>query len=234
MSQSALSRMAAICRAELGQFLAQIEDPKKLVAQRVRDMEECVERAVVALGRAAASQRGLAKEHAANEARIADCQRAAEGALAEGDEATARLCLAEKVQLVRRGEDLASALEERREMTQQLRTQLLGLRARVEQAKEREKALRQRVGAGRQAREAAHGFEAAAGIRARFADIEERMSECEREVARFEERAMAVEAEAEAWRERATVDAQIRALEDLELERGVDGQLAAMRAKDRA
>ena len=231
MSPSALTRMAAICRAELGQFLEQMEDPKKLVAQLVRDMEGCVERAVVVLGRAAAGERRLAKEHAANEVRIADCQRAAEGALAEGDEAAARLLLVKKAQLVQRGQELALALEEREGTTAQLRAQLHGLHARLEQAKEREKALRLRVVTGVPMREPAPGVEAAEGARARFADIEERVSQCERDVARFEERAMAVEAEVEARCEWTAVDARTRALETLEAERRVDEQLASMRAK---
>lgn len=231
MSPSALTRMAAICRAEFGQFLEHIEDPRKLVAQSVRDMEACVERAVVGLGQATAGERRLNKKHAANEARIIDCQRAAEGALAEGDEAAARLLLVKKAQLVQRGEELALALADREGMTAQLRAQLHGLHARLEQAKEREKALRLRMGTGAPMRGPASGVEGAEVVRARFADIEERVRECERDVARFEERAMAVEAEAEARCEWEAVDARARTLETLEAERRVDEQLASMRAK---
>ncbi len=231
MAQSVLARMAAMCRAEIGELLEQIEDPKKLVAQLVRDMEGCVERAVVVLGRAAAGEQRLAKEHAANAARIVDCQCAAEGALADGDEAAARLLLIKKTQLVERGAHLETALEERRQTTAELRTQLHGLRARLEQAREREKALRLRVVDVVEAQGLAIDVESAGAVRARFADIEKRVSECERDVAHYEERAMAAEAEAEAWTERAAVDAQIRALEKLEAERRVDRQLEAMRAK---
>ena len=57
MSKGTLDRIAAIWRANVNEVLDQLEDPEKLVPQLVRDMEDSVDRAVAALGKAVANEK---------------------------------------------------------------------------------------------------------------------------------------------------------------------------------
>ena len=44
------SRISNVVRAEVNEVLNQVEDPKKMVRQMIRDMEDALDDAVVAVG----------------------------------------------------------------------------------------------------------------------------------------------------------------------------------------
>lgn len=232
MSKGTLDRIAAIWRANVNEVLDHLEDPEKLVPQLVRDMEDSVDRAVAALGKAVANEKRLQKEHANNEEQMVSAQERAEIAIEKDDEQAARLYLAKKAQLAQSNAAIAPALSESGEAVAQLRVQLEELRARLEEAKSRQHALVERVRAGRRSgSEGSGNLNAGGDAHVRFAEIERRVRDHERDFSRFEEKAMVAEAEAEVQRELDESERNDRELKKIEAQHRVEEELKALRAK---
>ncbi len=233
MSKGTLDRIAAIWRANINEVLDHLEDPEKLVPQLVRDMEDSVDRAVAALGKAVANEKRLQKEHAKNEEQMTYAQEKAEIAIEDDDEQAARLYLAKKAQLAQSNAAIAPALAESGEAVAQLRLQLEELRTRLGEAKKRQHVLIERVRAGRRNAGRAEDGDLGSGgeANARFAEIERRARDHERDFSRFEEKAMVAEAEAEIQRELAEGERNDRELRKIEAEHRVETELAALREK---
>ena len=233
MSKGTLYRIAAIWRANVNEVLDQLEDPEKLVPQLVRDIEDSVDRAVAALGKAVANEKRLQKERAKNEDEIIHAQEKAEMAVEKDDEQAARLYLAKKAQLAQANAAIAPALAESGEAVAQLRAQLEELRARLGEAKNRQHVLIERVRAGRRSASGAESGDLGSGGEAhtRFAEIERRVRDHERDFARFEEKALVAEAEAELQRELAESERNDREIKKIEAEQRVEEELKALRAK---
>lgn len=233
MSKGTLDRIAAIWRANVNEVLDQLEDPEKLVPQLVRDMEDSVDRAVAALGKAVANEKRLQKEHAKNEDEMVHAQEKAELAVEKDDEQAARLYLAKKAQLAQTNAAIAPALAESSEVVAQLRAQLEELRARLGEAKNRQHVLIERVRAGRRSVSGVEGGDLGTDgeAHARFGEIERRVRDHERDFARFEEKALVAEAEAELQRELAESERNDREIKKIEAEQRVETELAALREK---
>ncbi len=235
MSKGTMDRIAAIWRSNVNEVLDHLEDPEKIVPQMVRDMEASVDQAVASLSKAVANQKRLEKEHARNVDKIAECQEKAEVAVEKGDEEYARLVLAQKAQLGQTNAALEPLLEESREVVVQLRPQLEELRTRLGEAKERQDALISRVRSERrqQAADKGVGIGTESEAYVRFAEIEQRVRDHEKDFARFEEQAMVADAEAELLREMAEGERTERELKRMEAEHRVEEELAKLREKNK-
>lgn len=136
-----IDRLVAICKAQLNEALAQMEDPEKMARQLVRDMDVAVDQTTVAVAGALADQRRLEREVQRHQVRAEEYRQEAEAAVAAGDEAAARQALERKAGLNPPIDELGRALEESRQITARLRGELDQLRTSLRQAQARQGAL---------------------------------------------------------------------------------------------
>lgn len=141
MARGAFSRMADVVRAEVDDFLTRLEDPKKMVRQMVLDMEDALDDAVAAVGRAVANEKMLEKQLAVKEEESNLWQQKAEAAMEAGEEELARKALHQKVVVGEVIEATALGLAEAREVSATLKKQLAELKVKLESAKTRQGAL---------------------------------------------------------------------------------------------
>jgi len=237
MVKATIDRIAGIVRSNVNELLDQIEDPEKMVRQMIRDMDEAVDVAVATMCTAVANQRRLEREHADNTAKAAEFQQKAERAVAAGDDELGRLYLERKTQCARTTEDVGSALDESRRTADELRDNLQSLRAKLQDARNRQGTLVARCQAAR-----ARGLNGkssstmAADPFASFGQLEQRIAEHEGEFERLKQQIefsdAASQAEAEVRRElEGTSGAADRKLQDLETQRRVADELEKLRAK---
>lgn len=149
MARGALLRMADVIRAEVDDFLNTLEDPKKMVRQMIMDMEDALDDAVAAVGRAVANEKMLAKQLEKKRETAQMLQEKAEVAIREGDEDLARKVLMQKAPVVESVDALENALVEAREVSQTLKQQLAELKTKLVSAKARQGALSVRKEASR-------------------------------------------------------------------------------------
>lgn len=231
MAKGTIDRIAAIWKSNLNEVLDRIEDPVKMVDQIARDVEDAVDQAVAGLARAMATERRLEREVQRNAEQIQTWQTKAEGAMATGDEEYARLVLVQKARLEQANIRLEPALAESRETVAQMRVQVEQVRGKLAEVRTRREKLIARYRASQR-----HGEEGTAGIYeevgavARFAAVEQQVQVHERDLARFEEQAEQLAAEAEVQRELAEERRVERELEKVERDHKVDEELAALKA----
>lgn len=149
MSKGALSRLANVIRAEMDDALSKIEDPKKMVRQMIVDMEDALDDAVVAVSRAIANEKVLAKRIATKREEATVWEQKAEIAVGAGDEDLARKALMQKVATDEAVDALEKAHAEAKEVTTMLKQRLAELKAKLESAKARKGALAIRKGAAK-------------------------------------------------------------------------------------
>jgi phage shock protein A len=209
-----------------------------MIHQVVRDMEDVVQEAVGDLARAMAEQKRLERQTQQLSADVANWQQKAERALAAdgeqaGQEEYARQALRKKVALEGTLSDTERALTESRGSVAELRAQLDEMRDKLHQAKAREGTLIAKAKAAR----AGGGEEAAADASdpfRRFQRLEQGVNGHEAELTRFEEKVDAAAAEAELYREMAGTTRTDLQLAEVEREKKIDDELAALRDRVRS
>ena len=149
MVKSTIDRIVGIVKSNVNELLDQIENPEKMVRQMIRDMDEAVDEAVATMCTAVANQRRLEREHANNTAKAGEFKQKAERAVASGDDELGRLYLERKTQYDRTAEDQGSALAESRRTADKLRDNLQSLRAKLQDARNRQGTLVARCQAAR-------------------------------------------------------------------------------------
>ena len=85
MAQGTMERITALVKSNLNEALDRVEDPVKMVDQIVRDVEDSVDQAIAALGRAKASERRCEREVQRNTEAIRGWWTKAEKAVRAGD-----------------------------------------------------------------------------------------------------------------------------------------------------
>ena len=230
MAKGALDRIATIWKSNLNEVLDRIEDPIKMVDQIARDVEDAVDQAIAALAAAMANQRRIERKVHCNSEQIQAWQGKAEMAVEAGDEDYARLVLAQVARLEQANVRLEPALAES-EAAAQLRVQVEQLRGKLQQVRERRQKLFGSYRAS-QLRGDENSPRIAAELEAvaRFAAVERKVHQRERDLARFEERSEQLVAEAEVQRELAA-DRQVeKELNQVERERWVEEELMTLKA----
>ncbi len=151
MSKGALSRMADIIRADIDDLVSRMEDPGKLIRQMIREMEEAVEEVVASVGRAMANEKVLERRVREKRAAAVAWEEKAVQAVEAGEEELARQALHQKVAVMAEAEASEEALDEARQVTAQIKQQLVQFKAKLEEARSRQKTLvvRRRVAEGR-------------------------------------------------------------------------------------
>lgn len=135
------SRISNVVRAEVDDVLNKIEDPKKMVQQMVRDMEDALDDAVVAVAQAMANEKLLARRIAQKQEDSAFWARKAEDAMAAGEEELARKALVQKVAVDEAVNTLQKAREEAEEVTATLKMRLTELKAKLASARAQQSTL---------------------------------------------------------------------------------------------
>ena len=135
------SRISNVVRAEVDEVLNNLEDPKKMVRQMVRDMEDALDDAVVAVAQAMANEKLLARRIAQKREDSALWTRKAEDAMAAGEEELARKALVQKVAVDEAVNTLQKAREEAEAVTATLRQRLAEMKAKLASARTRQSTL---------------------------------------------------------------------------------------------
>ena len=190
-----IDRLVAICKAQLNEALAQMEDPEKMARQLVRDMDVAVDQTTVAVAGALADQRRLEREVQRHQVRAEEYRQEAEAAVAAGDEAAARQALERKAGLNQQIDELGRALEESRQVTARLRAELDQLRTSLRQAQARQGALIARYQSAKLQRRWGEGR----GVD--LQRLEQRLKEGPQALEELEQRVEVAEAEAQLRRE---------------------------------
>ena len=141
MARGTLTRVADIIRADIDDLVSRIEDPTKLVRQMILEMEDAVDEAVAAVGNAIANERLLERRTRERKAEAQIWEEKAAQALDAGEEDLARRALERKVTILTGVEEMDSALEEARQITTQLKQQLVQFRQKLEEARSRQRSL---------------------------------------------------------------------------------------------
>lgn len=233
MAKGAIERITNIMRSNVNDLLNRLEDPEKMVHQVIRDMEEDVDRAVEAVSKAVANQRRLEKQEEQLKADIEKWQEKAERAVEEKDEEYARRALQQKADLIGALDELAPVLEESRQTTAQLRDQLKELRSRLQDARNRQGNLiaRYKTVRMRQGEKQEEVVEVENDPFARFQRIEQQVQAHEGEFARFQQKVDTAAAEADLYREMAESRTSERELQEMDRQKKVEEELAALRGK---
>ncbi len=135
------SRISNVVRAEVDDVLNNLEDPKKMVRQMVRDMEDALDDAVVAVAQAMANEKLLARRIAQKREDSALWARKAEDAMAAGEEELARKALVQKVAVDEAVNTLQKAREEAEAVTATLKQRLAELKAKLASARAQQSTL---------------------------------------------------------------------------------------------
>ncbi len=135
------SRISNVVRAEVDEVLNNLEDPKKMVRQMVRDMEDALDDAVVAVAQAMANEKLLARRIAQKREDSALWTRKAEDAMAAGEEELARKALVQKVAVDEAVNTLQKVREEAEAVTATLRQRLAELKAKLASARTQQSTL---------------------------------------------------------------------------------------------
>ena len=157
-----LSRMANVVRAEVGEVLNRIEDPKKMARQMIWDMQAEVDDAQAAVAHAIANERLLDRRLAQKREEAAMWTRKAEAAFDAGEEDLARKALVQKVAADEAIAALEKARAEAEVATETLKDRAADLKAELATARTQQGALALRMQAARARRD-----EAMVDVRAR-------------------------------------------------------------------
>jgi phage shock protein A len=146
-TMNAILRVANVIRAEVDEVLNKLEDPKKMVRQMVLNMEQALDDAIAAVGRAVANEKMLERQIGQKKEDSEQWGRKAEAAVEAGEEELARKALFQKVAVDEAVEALEQAHGEAQEVTGALKQRLTELKAKLESARLRQGALVMRKGA---------------------------------------------------------------------------------------
>jgi len=130
-----IKRVSGLVTANLNDLVDQCENPEKMLKQAVREMETALGQLMDGAARAIAHHRLLGRQLDEQRAVVERRLKAAEAAVANGDDATARRELryrAESQQLV---EGLERQAEKAEELSERLRTQVSAMRLKLAEAR---------------------------------------------------------------------------------------------------
>lgn len=213
------SRMADIFKANINDLLDKSEDPEKMIKQMVIEMEEAVNKATTAVGSAIANQKRLERQYNENKKLTEDWQNKAVQAVNAGRDDLAAQALAKKSSYAQAAASLEPNVAEATKTAEQMKSQLMQLKAKLDEARVRQNTLIARHQAAKAKKQIASAMSGVGG--GAFGNFE-----------KFEKKIEDVEAEADAHVE---LSGQSQSLEDefkqLTTSSTVDDELAALKAQ---
>jgi len=178
-----IKRMSGLVTANLNDLLDSCEDPETMLRQAVREMETAVGRLMDGAARAIAHEKLLARQLGEQQQAIGQWVRAAELALARGDESAARRELRRKIEHTQLAEALAHQTATAEELSERLRQQVAAMRLKLSEARRKlaEISARNRAAVARRKFVEAIPSEAASGAASTFDRICARVEQSEAE-----------------------------------------------------
>ncbi|MDW8295663.1 MAG: PspA/IM30 family protein [Raineya sp.] len=213
-------RIGDIIRANINDLLDKAEDPVKMIKQMVIDMQEAVTKATAGLAQAMAQEKKLQRDYEKFEAMSKEWENKAMTALQAGNEDLARKALAKKAEADQQAATYKQMYEQAAQTTATLKTQVEQLKAKLDEARMKESTLIARSQAAKAQKEIAKniGTFDHSSISSKFA--------------KFEEKILKQEAEAQAFTQLAegstSLDDEFKALEK---NATVEDELAKLKAK---
>lgn len=215
------TRIDRLLKANLNHMLDQVEDPERMLAQLIRDLDAGLCEARSQVAGAMAAEKRLAARLRDHQARRDGWAARAGAALDSGQEELAREALARKLDEQRIVTELETVRGQAAQAVARLRGQLQALEGRRAEALRRRSELvaRQRTAqAQRSLNQTLSRCRAGLELRERFADLEERIADAQARA----------EAEAELMDQSG---AQAQSFRDLETATQVERELAALKAR---
>lgn len=134
-------RISDIFKANINDMLDKAEDPEKMIKQMVIEMEEAVSKAATAVGQAIASEKMLQKQTEEKKKASEEWQQKAIQAVNAGRDDLAKQALEKKNGFQKAANDLEPLLQEARNTSANLRSQLDKLKAKLEEVRLRQNTL---------------------------------------------------------------------------------------------
>lgn len=193
-----LKRIANVFRSNANDALDKMEDAEKMLKQMVLDMEESINKATVAIAQAIANEKSLERKIEKSRSDSKEWEGKARQALSAGREDLARQALEKKSISDRNLADLLPTYEQARQTSNKLREQLNQLKAKLDDAKNRQSTLVARSQAAKATKEINKSL-SGIGTDA-FGDFD-----------KYEEKILKLEAEADAYGQLAGENTELEA-----------------------
>jgi phage shock protein A len=130
-----LDRVGRLVRAQVTHWVAQAEDPERILEQSLQEMQGDLLELRQAVAQAIATQRRAERQHAEAEAGASDWQRRAFMAVENGQDAFAKEALAKRQSYLASAQSLAQQIVQQRSLIVQLKQNLRLLDGRLVEAK---------------------------------------------------------------------------------------------------
>ena len=184
---SIFGRMSDIIMANINEMLDRMEDPEKMVKQMIVEMEEALTKAAAALAKAMANEQQLRKQQGMALSQSRSWEDKAAIALKGGNSDLARQALAKKVMYDGQAAQYDSMVAQASNTTSQLRAQLDGLKAKIEEARMKQATLVARAEAAKTQKEftTVLGTSIGEGVFAKFEKMEKKIEGMEAEAQAF-------------------------------------------------
>ncbi len=137
MAKGAFGRIADIIRADVDDVISRMEDPKKMIGQMILEMEDSVNEAITAVGRAVANEKLMERRINEHADEVARWEAKAQQAVAAGEDEMARRALKQKMVAAEALESLKTSKVEA--VTNQLKNQLDKLKTKLQEARSQQR-----------------------------------------------------------------------------------------------
>jgi len=134
-------RIADIFKANVNDALDKMEDPEKMIKQMVIEMQEAIAKATSGLATAMAQEKKLERDYNGYLEQAKGWEQKAMAALNAGNEDLARQALAKKAEADSQAKQYEQMFVQARDTAAKLRTQVEGLKAKLNEAKMKESTL---------------------------------------------------------------------------------------------
>ncbi len=209
-----IERIKTIIRANINDLISKAEDPEKILNQLILDMRESYDEAKQQVKVAIADEKILTNKHEEVTEKVEDYKSGAEKALKKGDEELARKALARKIEVGKLAEEYRLQLDKQRQAVEILKSGLIALDNKIDEAKRKKDLLIARAARAEAAKTISETLEQITVDSGPFEAFE-----------RMSDKVEAIEASAEASTEiaaleakRVSLDEELEALGDVDVE----------------
>lgn len=130
-----IERIKTIIRANINELISKAEDPEKILNQLILDMRESYDEAKQQVKVAIADEKILTNKHEEVTEKVEHYKSGAEKALKKGDEELARKALARKIEVGKLAEEYRLQLDKQRQAVEILKSGLIALDNKIDEAK---------------------------------------------------------------------------------------------------
>ncbi len=183
---STFQRFKTVVSANVNAALDKAEDPARILAALIREMEDTLEQARVAMAEALAEQKRLRRLQQRLADEIPLWARRAEEALQQGRDELAREALQEKLALEQKQQGIQRDLQQLERRMEEAQKDIQRLKARLQAAREKQKTLQQATPAPRGPAVVSRAERVLQQVDQRFEQLEARMERLEARLESYE------------------------------------------------